>query len=131
MSGRYLLLTLLAPAVLVGCGGSTGATPGGALTPQEKAARLALVKANNKLNDLEMVHLCPMLYPADLQKAILVDSTGKSAASKDAKKTLDKYRFSTQKVRVKQFTAEQLASAKAARCGNPIPITQPASEPKK
>ncbi len=102
------------------------------MTAQQKSARLALVKSNERLNDLEMAHLCPMLYPADVQKAIQVDSSGKSTAAKKAKKTLDKYRFATQKVRVKQFTAAQLAGAKAARCGNPIPIAaQPASNPKK
>lgn len=122
MRNRFLLTALLVPAFAAGCGGSTGATPGGKLTEAQKTARLALVQDNSKLNDVELIHLCPMLYPSDLQKAAAVDTSGKSEQAKEAKKTLSKYRFDTQKIRVKSFTTAQLSSAKAARCGNPIPL---------
>ena len=109
-------------AVLAGCGGTAGSTPGGKLDAGQQAARLALVKSNAGLNDVELTHLCPALYPVDVQKAVASGSDQKSAAGKSAKDTLKKYRFDTQKVRVKAFTADQLAQAKAARCGTPIPL---------
>jgi hypothetical protein len=119
---RTTLSVVALSTALAGCGGSAGPTPGGKLDPAQQAARLALVKGNAGLNDVEMAHLCPALYPKDVQKAVAIGSEGTSAAAKSSKDTLKKYRFDTQKVRVKSFTGGQLAQAKAARCGTPIPI---------
>ncbi len=127
---RPLILLVVAPLAVAGCGGSAGPTPGGALSPEQQSARLKFVAANANLNDLELAHLCPALYPKDVQAAIAVDFTAKSAAGKKAKESLKKYRFESQKVRVKTFSAAQLEQAKAARCGSPIAIPQVAQPAK-
>jgi len=114
------------------CGATAGPTPGGKLDPAQQAARIALVKGNSSLNDVELAHLCPALYPEDIQKAIVAGTEGNTAAAKAAKDTLKKYRFETQKLRIKSFTSAQLAQAKSARCGMPIPFASaPAAKTKK
>lgn len=129
---RPILILLSVPVALAGCGGSAGTTPGGALNPEQEAARLKLVEANNGLNDVELAHLCPMLYPKDVQAAVAVDFTGNTAAQKKAKDALKKYRFETQKVRIKKFSAAQLAQAKLANCGAtiPFPVAAPSTKAK-
>jgi hypothetical protein len=126
-----MLIAVMSVALITGCGGSAGPTPGGKLTTQQHAARLALVKSNSGLNDLELTHLCPALYPAELQQAAAADSGANTVDGKKAKKTLQKYRFDSQKIRVKAFTKQQLDQAKLARCGAPIPLPAPSAPAKK
>jgi hypothetical protein len=79
-----------------------------------------------------LTHLCPALYPQDLQKAAAANTTTATPAAKAAKDTLKKYRFDSQKIRIKVFTSTQLAQAQAARCGAPIALPVPATPvPKK
>jgi len=99
------LLALLATAA-AGCGGNPGPTPGGALTPAQQAARVKLIKTNQGLNDLELAHLCPAIYPKD------------ALDSKRAKH----YGYDGKKITIKAFTRVQVALATSARCGTPIPL---------
>jgi len=126
-----MLIAVMSALLIAGCGGSAGPTPGGKLTTQQHAARLALVKSNSGLNDLELAHLCPALYPEELQRAAAADPAANTAAGKKAKKTLQKYRFDSQKIRVKAFTKQQLDQAKQARCGAPIALPASSSAKKK
>ena len=126
-----MLIAVMSALLIAGCGGSAGPTPGGKLTTQQHAARLALVKGNSALNDLELAHLCPALYPEELQQAAAADPSANTAAGKKAKKTLQKYRFDTQKIRVKAFTRQQLDQAKQARCGAPIALPASSAAKKK
>lgn len=106
----------------VGCGGNPGPASGGEPTPAQKSARIALVKANPGLSDLDLAHLCPRLYPSDL-----LDKDPKSGQLKNLKK----YGFEKQTASAR-FTPPQLAAAAAAGCGKPIPIgNQPAPTPAK
>jgi len=109
---RKLSPLLVIVAITAGCGSDPGPANGGEPTPAQKTARIALVKANPALNDLELAHLCPRLYPNDL-------------FAKDAKtgqlKNLKKYGFEKQTASAK-FTPAQLTAAASAGCGAPIPI---------
>ncbi|MCX6393436.1 MAG: hypothetical protein NTY57_01075 [Solirubrobacterales bacterium] len=107
---KPLLLTVVLSTAIIGCGPGPGTTPGGSLTPAQHTARLALITDNAKLNDLELAHLCPAAYPAD----VLND--------------LKKYGYDRQKITVKRFTSVQLTQALAARCGKPVPLDQPAAK---
>ena len=109
---KKLSPVLVVIAATAGCGGNPGPANGGEPTPAQKSARMALVKANPALNDLELAHLCPRLYPTDL-------------LAKDPKtgqlKNLKKYGFDKQTASAK-FTRAQLSAAAGAACGTPIPI---------
>lgn len=107
-----LLAALACSVFAVGCGGSPGPTQGGELTPSQRIARISLIKNNQKLNDLELAHLCPGLYPSD------VLSNPK------------RYGFDKQKSKPTTWTDSQLKAAAAARCGKPTAITTtPAKKP--
>lgn len=97
------VLTLLVLA-LAGCGSDSGPTAGGPLTGAQQAARVALIKANDALNDLELAHLCPALYPQD----VIADPK--------------KYSFDKQKAKPISWTKAQIAQAQAARCGKQVPF---------
>ena len=71
-----------------------------------------MIRDNPKLNDLDLAHLCPALYPAD--------------ALKDQKK----YSFNKLKA-TEKFTPAQLTQAEAAGCGTPVPLTAPTGPAKK
>lgn len=100
---RTFTLPLVAAALMVGCGPDPSPTKGGEPTAAEKQARVELVRANSGMNDLELAHLCPALYPADVLK--------------DPKK----YGFDNAKATTKA-SAASLALAEKAGCGNPVPI---------
>lgn len=101
---RRLTATLvLVAAVASGCGPDPGPTKGGEPSAAEKEARLQLVRANSDMNDLELAHLCPALYPADILK--------------DPKK----YGFDKQEAS-KQPSRQDLQLAARAGCGKPVPI---------
>lgn len=99
-----LSLTLLA----TGCGTEAGPTRGGEPTDAQRAARIELIRSNSEMNDLELAHLCPALYPADVLK--------------DPKK----YGFDKQKAKLEPSAADLSLAAKAD-CGAPVPIATPAS----
>ena len=100
---RIATTGIISAALLAGCG-NPGPTSGGELTDAQRQARIELVRSNSQLNDLELAHLCPALYPKDILK--------------DPKK----YRLETKKVKAK-FSKDQLALAAKARCGKPVPTT--------
>ncbi len=60
-------------SLLAGCGTQPGSLPNGTasstLTPDQRTARLQLVKENGGLNDRELAKLCPGLYPTGLETA--------------------------------------------------------------
>ncbi|MEI6448283.1 MAG: hypothetical protein WCO96_10470 [Actinomycetes bacterium] len=112
------LLILPAALVVAGCGSQPGPTPGGEPTAAQKTARIELVKANPDLNELELAHLCPAMYPAELFK-------GTEAQQKKAR---DKYQMGRLKAEA-TFTAADLKQAAAAGCGKPVPIAKPATKP--
>ena len=99
-----LPLALIFATALVGCGGSPGPTAGGELTSAQRAARLELIKSNSSLNDVELAHLCPALYPADVLT------------------NLKHYGFDKQKAKPTNWSPAQLSAAAAARCGTSTPI---------
>ena len=106
---KAVTLTIVLALAAVGCGGNPGPTSGGQLTPAQHSARLALVQTNYTLNDVELAHLCPALYPSDVLTA----------------KGLKHYGYDKQTVSIRQFTPAQIKSAAAARCGAPLPLPQP------
>lgn len=112
------LLILPTALVVTACGSQPGPTPGGEPTAAQKAARIELVKANPDLNELELAHLCPAMYPAELFKG----------TEAEQKKARDKYQMGRLKAEA-TFTPADLRQAAAAACGKPVPIQKPAPKP--
>jgi hypothetical protein len=105
---KRLLPLAITAAAIAGCGSAPSATPGGEPTAAQRIARIALIRDNPKLNDLELAHLCPALYPADVLK--------------NTKK------YSVDKLKIKaKFSGSQLAQARSAGCGSAVPL--PATTP--
>jgi hypothetical protein len=107
MRTKAILITA-ASVLLVGCGAEPGPTPGGEPSPAQRSARIELVKSHPDLNDLELAHLCPALYPSDVLK--------------DPKKyQLDRLKATA------SFSSADLAQAAAAGCGKSVPIAKPST----
>lgn len=112
VSARILIPFLIAgSAAISGCGTEPGPTPGGEPSATQRAARIELIRTNSAMNDLELAHLCPAIYPADVLK--------------DPKK----YGFSNQKAK-KSGTAASVALAAKAGCGKPVPVATGKQSPK-
>ena len=111
MAKKLIPITIAALAV-TGCGSSPSATPGGEPSPAQRTARIALIRDNPKLNDLDLAHLCPALYPADVLK--------------------DPKKYSLNKLKATaKFTPAQLTQAAAAGCGTAVPLSAAPAPAKK
>jgi hypothetical protein len=111
VSKKLISIAVTAFAVTA-CGSSPSPTPGGEPSAAQRTARIALIRDNPKLNDLDLAHLCPALYPADVLK-------------NPKKYSLDKLKATA------KFTPAQLAQATAAGCGSPVPLSAAAPPAKK
>jgi hypothetical protein len=112
------LLIIPAALVVAGCGSQPGPTPGGEPTAAQKTARIELVKAKPDLNELELAHLCPAMYPAELFKG----------TEAEQKKAREKYQMGRLKAEA-TFTSADLKQAATAACGKPVPIAKQATKP--
>ena len=112
------LLVIPAALAVAGCGSQPGPTPGVEPTAAQKTARIELIRSNPNLNDLELAHLCPAMYPATLFQGTQAEQ----------KKAREKYRLDRLDAKA-TFTASDLKQAAAAACGKPVPIVQPAPAP--